>query len=102
MLYKFAWVAIVVLFVLGTVCFFLPKVRRCRRRQQDTDRKREELLLIQARIKELKLKQTKIHSDREFLERIAREELGWAKPGETVYRFQPDESEPSNAPSEGP
>jgi cell division protein FtsB len=102
LLYKLAWVAVVILFVVGTVCFFLPKVRRCRQLQAEADRKREELLLTQAQINELKLKQGRIQADPDFLEKIAREELGWAKPGETVYKFLPDEDEPTNSGSEGP
>ena len=36
----------------------------------------------------LKWKQEKLQEDPRFIEKIAREDLGYAKPGETVFRFE--------------
>ena len=41
----------------------------------------------------LRLKQARLQEDPRFIEKIAREKLGYAKPGETVFRFE-DEDEP--------
>jgi hypothetical protein len=40
----------------------------------------------------LKLKQEKLQEDPRFIEKIAREELGYAKPGETIFRFVDEEN----------
>ena len=40
----------------------------------------------------LKLKQEKLQEDPRFIEKIAREDLGYAKPGETVFRFVDEEA----------
>ena len=40
----------------------------------------------------LKLKQEKLQEDPHFIEKIAREKLGYAKPGETVFRFVDEEN----------
>ena len=48
--------------------------------QQDIQREAEKLRM-------LKLNQEKLQEDPRFIEKIAREDLGYAKPGETVFRF---------------
>ncbi|NLB66674.1 MAG: septum formation initiator family protein [Lentisphaerae bacterium] len=39
----------------------------------------------------LKYKQEKLQEDPRFIEKIAREKLGYAKPGETIFRFVEDD-----------
>ena len=43
------------------------------------------------KLKLLKSNQEKMNSDAEFVERVAREEVGFAKPGETVVKFVEDQ-----------
>ena len=52
--------------------------------RQDIQREAEQLRM-------LKLKQEKLQEDPRFIEKIAREDLGYAKPGETVFRFVDEE-----------
>ncbi|MBN1676416.1 MAG: septum formation initiator family protein [Kiritimatiellae bacterium] len=95
LVYRFSWVGIALLFVAGTVCFFVPQIRRCVSLQRQIAWEREEVKSVEAKIKDLKLKQIRVYSDPDFLEQIAREELGWTKPGETVFRFPRHRSEAS-------
>jgi len=75
------------------VSFFRPLIER-----QKALRAREAELRqsIQAEAEQLRLlrhMQDQLQEDPRFIERIAREKLGYAKPGETVFRFV-DEDEP--------
>jgi cell division protein FtsB len=47
-------------------------------------------------LRHLRLKQQRLMNDPRFVEKIAREELGLAKPGETVFKFV-DDPTPLNA-----
>jgi len=47
-------------------------------------------------LRHLRLKQQRLLNDPRFVEKIAREELGLAKPGETVFKFV-DDPTPLNA-----
>ena len=40
----------------------------------------------------LRLKQERLQEDPRFVEKIAREKLGYAKPGETIFRFVDDDA----------
>lgn len=51
---------------------------------------REEVELEQELLRHLQTKQERLRSDPRFVEKIAREELGLAKPGETVFKFIDD------------
>lgn len=73
--------------LLGVAVWYLPLIRA-------NERMRRENLRLEAQIrtedeagKRLK-KQTEAFSDPRFLERIARERLNYAKPGETIIRFE--------------
>lgn len=45
---------------------------------------------LEAQLKELRENQARLESDPRFVEKVAREDLGYAKPGETVFRFVED------------
>lgn len=86
-------IAIVALVVGIVLRLFLPlldrqKVLRAQEEtlRQDIQREAEQLRL-------LKLKQEKLKEDPRFIEKIAREDLNYAKPGETIFRFV-DEDKP--------
>ncbi len=74
--------------VIGIVIrLFLPGLQRQRdlrareaEVQMDIQREAEHLRL-------LKWKQEKLQEDPLFIEKTAREDLGYAKPGETIFRF---------------
>jgi cell division protein FtsB len=84
-------IAIVLLMAAIVWRLFQPKfdsLKQMRLREaevrQDIQREAEELRV-------LKQKQEKLQDDPRFIEKIAREDLGYAKPGETVFRFVDEE-----------
>ena len=48
----------------------------------------------------LKHKQDMLRSDRDFAERVAREEFGYAKPGEKIIKFIDDRDQESTTPTQ--
>ncbi len=46
----------------------------------------------QEKLDDLKQKQERLQTDPRFVEKMAREDLGLAKPGETIFKFEGDSS----------
>lgn len=74
--------------VLGIAIWYLPLI-------QQNERMRKEVLRLDTQIqkeddtsKQLKSSIDSLHNDPKAVERLARERLGYAKPGETVVRFE--------------
>lgn len=71
----------------GYAALFRPLLdRRAELRAREADLSAE-VRSLQARLQTLRNDQLRLESDSRFIEQIAREELGYAKPGETVFRF---------------
>lgn len=75
--------------VLGVMIWYLPVIRH-------NEGYRKEILQLNMQIKQeeerarrLELSIKALYSDPKTVERVAREKLGYAKPGETVIRFDP-------------
>ncbi len=75
--------------VLGVAVWYLPLI-------QQNERMRKEILRLEAKIqkeeetsKQMKAELNALYNDPKAVERLAREKLGYAKPGETVMRFEP-------------
>lgn len=86
LLYRIAWIVVVVSLVIGVVCVFLPKCysyQELKRRKQALE---ESNTKMEASIRAIEKKQERFRSDPEYVERVAREQ-GMVKPGETVFRF---------------
>jgi len=73
---------------------------------QQNERMRKEILRLDNEInseeeagRQLKASTDALRTDPKAVERLAREKLGYAKPGETVVRFEPP---PTNAPPPRP
>ena len=80
-------IAIVALAVGIVLRLFLPLLDR-----QEALRAQEETLRLDIQreaeqLRQLRLKQEKLQEDPRFIEKIAREDLNYAKPGETIFRF---------------
>jgi len=97
---KLTWAAIIVGLLCGSalvVHWYLPLVRQ-------NERMRKEILALSAQIekeeknaRELRASIEALRHDPRTVERLARERLGYAKPGETVIRFdQPVSGTPAN------
>lgn len=60
---------------------------------------KKKLLLEEKRNYSLQKEYNGLSNDPEYIERVAREKLGWCRPTETVYRFQtkPPDNKTSNS-----
>jgi cell division protein FtsB len=86
LVYRFAWIVVVVSCVIAVVCVFLPKAHSYRELQKRKVALEESNARMEARARQLESNQQRFRSDPDFIERIAREQ-GRAKPGETIFRF---------------
>lgn len=89
-IYRFAWVALGVLVLVGMGFMFVPLFQQDREYHRRESALGEEIRHDEERIRELKLKQERFQSDPAFVERIAHE-IGLAKPNETIFRFVDEE-----------
>jgi len=86
-IYRGATIVFVAMVIVAIVSLFLPKIRQNQERQrkltvlEDENRAKEDM------IKQLQSQQDRFLSDSRYVERVAREELGKAKAGETIFRF---------------
>ena len=83
--YRFAWVLILALFVIGVTCLFLPKCRGLKTLQQRKLQLSQENRELEEQTRELQGFQEKFRADPAFVERVARES-GMVKAHETVFR----------------
>jgi len=86
-LYRSAWGVLGILAVILTLRLFVPEIRQYQEVQRKKAAIEEEIRLEEKMLAHLKRQQERLQNDPRFVERIAREELGLAKPGETVFRF---------------
>jgi cell division protein FtsB len=61
------------------------------RLRRDNEEQRRELDSLEARRRDLETEKLRLRGDSAYLEKVARKELGMAKPGEKVYRFMKKE-----------
>ena len=85
--YKGALIAFVAMAIIAVVCLFKPKFRQNQEYQRTLSTLKEENLDREKEIKRLQAQQNQFLSDPGYVERIAREELGKVREGETVFRF---------------
>jgi cell division protein FtsB len=95
LIYRIAWIAVAILIVVGIVFMFLPQIEQSRELQRKEAQLQEEIRLEEELLQHLKRQQDRLRSDPRFIEKIAREELGLAKPGETVFKFVDEEPPPA-------
>ena len=80
-------IAIVLLLVVIVWKLFLPQIDRQKEMRAQEAEVRKDIQREAEELRVLKQKQEKLQEDPRFIEKIAREDLGYAKPGETVFRF---------------
>ena len=86
-IYRSATIIFVVMVIVAVASLFLPKMRQNQERQRKLTVLEEENRTKEDMIKQLQSQQDRFQSDSRYVERVAREELGKAKAGETIYRF---------------
>ncbi len=97
MLYRLAWIIVVVSCVIAVVCVFVPRAHMHQELQRRKRALEEGNVRLESKIRQLDEKQQRFRTDPEFVERIAREQ-GMAKPGETIFRFAGTNSVPGGRP----
>ena len=86
-IYRSATIIFVAMVIVAIVSLFLPKIRQNQERQRKLTVLEEEYRATEDGIKQLQSQQDQFRSDSRYVERVAREELGKAKAGETIFRF---------------
>ena len=86
-IYRSATVIFVVMVIVAVISLFLPKIRQNQERQRKLTILEEENRVKEDMVRQLQSQQDRFLSDSRYMERIAREELGKAKAGETIFRF---------------
>ena len=93
-LIRSSWAVLVALAIIVTVSLFIPKMRQYQELQRRETALREEMIQKEEQLVNLKRKQERLQNDPRYAEKIAREEFGLVKPGETVLHFiEDDEAE---------
>jgi cell division protein FtsB len=83
---------IVVAILLGVGVWYLPLIQKNERMRKEILRLDNEIRLEEQRARELKASIDTLRDPAtapKAVERLARERLGYAKPGETIIRFEP-------------
>ncbi len=94
-IYRIGWIALIALSAIGAASLFLPRYNRLRKMQREKIELQQEIVRLEARIKELSENQRRFETDPAFLERMARER-GLIKPHEKVFRVSgPSADEPT-------
>lgn len=83
----FLWIGIGLLVVF--VFFYLPGLSRVQELRLEEERLSKELAEAEREIKALREEKELLQKDRDYLEKVIREELGLVRPGEMVYKLVP-------------
>ena len=88
---KLTKVVVVLLFIAGLlgvgVCYF-PLIQQNERWRKELLRKETQIVQEEQTARQLKAAIDSLQHDPKALERLARERLGYGKPGETIIRFE--------------
>jgi cell division protein FtsB len=85
---------VITAFLMLVGMYYLPLIQQNERMRADIMRLQDELQKEEAISKELKAEIDELRNDPNAVARLAREKLGYAKPGETVIHFEPATNSP--------
>ena len=74
--------------------YYLPLLQQNERMRADILRLQTQLQIEEAKSNQLQAQIDALQNDPNTIERLAREKLGYAKPGETVIHFEPATNAP--------
>ena len=94
--YRVAAIAASILVVIVVILLFTPQIRHYQELRKKEAALQEEIRLEEQILGHLKEQQERLRTDPRFVEKVAREDFGYAKPGETVFKFV--DEEPTNRP----
>ncbi|OQA28068.1 MAG: Cell division protein FtsL [Verrucomicrobia bacterium ADurb.Bin345] len=89
-LYRTGWIAITVLVIVLIVSIFVPQIQHYQELRRKEAVLQEEIRLEEEMLRHLKEQQERLRTDPRFVEKVAREEFGYIRPGETVFKFVDD------------
>ncbi|HMP74260.1 MAG TPA: septum formation initiator family protein [Kiritimatiellia bacterium] len=89
-LYRFSAMLLVALAVFTLIRVFYPRFHELTSLSQRRAMLEEQIRAEEEHLENLRNKQERLRNDPRYVERIAREELGYAKPGEIVFKFEDD------------
>ncbi len=96
LIYRFAWIVVIVSCAVAVVCVFLPKTHNYQTLQKRKEALEQANAQMEARQRQLEQNQKRFRTDPAFVERVAREQ-GMAMPGETIFRFPATNPPPRSA-----
>ncbi len=93
--YLWGAVGLLILFIF----FYLPGLSRYHELKMEEERLSKELGELEAKIQRLQEEKSLLQNDVVYLEKVIREELGLVKPGEMVYKVEPEKKPSQETPS---
>src|SRR5262245_12400379 len=88
---KLTRVVIFLLFIaglMGVAVWYLPLIKHNEKMRKDLLEREEQIRKVEDSNRQLKASIDSLRYDPKAVERLARDKLGYAKPGETVIRFE--------------
>lgn len=92
--YRVAGAIVVIALMVVAAIVFVPPLQQYRVLRQRERALEEEVRRREQRLNELKRQQYRLQTDPAFVEKIAREEFGLARPGEVIFKFTEEAEEP--------
>ena len=90
-IYRVSCAALAAMVIAAVVSVFLPKIREVEAKREKAAVMEEEIRVKADMTQDLKNRQERFRTDPAYVERVARDELGKAKPDEVIFRFpEPD------------
>ena len=94
-IYRCGWIALGILIAIAVISFFVPKIKHYQELRRQEAALEDDIRLEEELRNHLRENQERLPNDPRFLEKVAREEFGYVKPGETVFKFVDDEPQTS-------
>jgi cell division protein FtsB len=85
-IYRFAWLTLVILLAIGLTCVFVPKCNQLRQLQKRKAAIERENRETETRTRELRERQERFRNDPAFVERVAHD-MGLVRENEVVFKF---------------
>lgn len=98
-IYRASWVILAILALIALGYAVYPRVLSYRELERREAQLAEELRIEEDMLRALKERQDRLQNDPGFVEKIAREEIGLARPGETVFKFVDEDADRSAPPA---
>lgn len=95
MVRPFVFIIIALLIFLALFCIYFPTVSRYQEYRLEQEEMAQELKKLQKQIKVLEKERSQLKEDKDYIEKIIREELGLVKPGEVVYKLVEEKKLPA-------